>query len=50
MYGTPEGEEENNVTDFMDKLVKSELAALSELHLKIQRCHGKPRCSIVTKI
>lgn len=39
VYGIPEGEEENNMTGFMDKLLKSELATPGELDLKIQRCH-----------
>lgn len=39
VYGIPEGEEENNMMDFVDKLLKSELATPGELDLKIQRCH-----------
>ena len=39
IYGIPEGEEENNMMDFVAKLLKSELATPSELDLKIQRCH-----------
>lgn len=39
IYGIPEGEEENNLMDFVVKLLKSELAIPGELDLKIQRCH-----------
>ena len=39
IYGIPEGEEENNMTDFVVKFLKSELAVSGELDLKIQRCH-----------
>lgn len=39
IYGIPEGEEENNIMDFVVKFMKSELAVSGELDLKIQRCH-----------
>lgn len=39
IYGIAEGEEENNMMDFVVKLLKSELATSGKLDLKIQRCH-----------
>lgn len=39
IYGIAEGEEGNNMMDFVVKLLKSELTTPGELDLKIQRCH-----------
>ncbi len=39
LYGIPEGEEENNMMNFVAKLLKSELDVPGGLDLKIQRSH-----------
>lgn len=39
VYGVPEGKEGDSVPDFMDQLLKSELALTADMNLKIQHAH-----------
>lgn len=43
LYVIPEGEEENNMMNFVAKLLKSELDVPDVVNLKIQRCHRAGR-------